>query len=56
MKILHILKREPDASTKKIIEMHASAYDVKIIEFYKGSVSYDKLVMDLLAYDKVFWW
>ena len=56
MKILHILKKEPDTSTKKIIELQASGNEAKTVELYKGGVSYDKLVADVFAYDKVFCW
>ncbi len=56
MNVLHILKQAPDASTKKIIEVHASSHQVKTIELYKGGVSYDELVADVFAYDKVFCW
>jgi hypothetical protein len=56
VKILHILKKAPDASTKKIIELHAAGNDVKTIELYKGGTSYDKLVADVFSYDKVFCW
>ena len=56
MKILHILKTTPDASTKKIIEVHASGYQVKSIDLYKGGISYDKLLEDIFSHDKVFCW
>ncbi len=56
MKILHILKSAPDASTKKIIEVHSKSHEVKIIDLAKGGVSYDKLVADVFAHDKVFCW
>jgi hypothetical protein len=56
VKILHILKKAPDASTKRIIEVHASSQQVKTIEIYKGGVSYDTLVAEVFAYDKVFCW
>ena len=56
MKILHIVKAAPDASAKKIMEVQASGNQVKIVELYKGGVSYDKLVADLFAHDKVFCW
>ncbi len=56
MKILHILKEAPDASTKKIIELHKTGQDVKVIELYKGGIAYDKLVADVFAYEKVFCW
>ncbi len=56
VKILHILKKGPDASTRKIIEAHAARHEVKTVELYKGGVSYDKLVADVFAHDKVFCW
>lgn len=56
VKILHILKKAPDASTKKIIEVQASGNQVKIVELYKGGVSYDTLIADVFAHDKVFCW
>ncbi len=56
MKILHILKKNPDASTKKIIEIQASGNEVKTVELYKGGVSYDKLVAEVFAHDKVICW
>jgi hypothetical protein len=56
MKILHILKKAPDASTKKIIELQASGNQVTMIELYKGGISYDKLVADVFTHDKVFCW
>ena len=56
VKILHIMKKEPDASTKKIIEVQAATNQVTRVELYKGGVSYDKLVADIFANDKVFTW
>ena len=56
MKILHILKKAPDASTKKIIEIHAAGNQVTMIELYKGGISYNQLVADVFAHDKVFCW
>jgi hypothetical protein len=56
VKILHILKTTPDASTKKIIEVHQAGNEVKIIDLSKGGVSYEKLVQDVFAFDKIFCW
>ncbi|MGE5172987.1 MAG: hypothetical protein ACM3MD_04070 [Betaproteobacteria bacterium] len=56
VKILHILKKAPDESTKKIIDLQASGNEVKTVELYKGGVSYDKLVADVFDCDKVFCW
>lgn len=56
MKILNIMKKTPDESTRKIIELQASGNEVKTVELYKGGVSYDKLIADVFAYDKIFCW
>ncbi len=56
MKILHILKKPIDDSTKKIIETQKAGNEVKIIEIYKGGIDYNKLVSDVFSYDRVFTW
>jgi hypothetical protein len=56
VKILHIVKKAPDASTKKIIEAQAATNQVTTIDLSKGGLSYDKLVADIFAHDKVFCW
>ncbi len=56
MKILHIIKEEADASTKKIIELMRTGNDVTIIELCQKPVSYDELVAKVFAADKVFCW
>lgn len=56
MKILHIVKRPLDASTKKIIDVQASGNENKIIDLSKGGVDYAKLVADVFSHDKVFTW
>ena len=56
MKILHIVKKTPDTSTKKIIDIHAATNQVTTVDLTKGCVSYDKLVADIFANDKVFCW
>ena len=56
MKILHILKSIPDASTKKIIDAQSAGTQVKIIDLGKGGIAYDRLVADIFAHDKVICW
>jgi hypothetical protein len=56
MKILHILKTAPDASTTKIIEVQASGNQSKVIDLTKGGIAYDALVTDVFSSDKVFCW
>jgi hypothetical protein len=56
VKILHILKSAPDASTKKIIEIQAVGNQSTIVDLTKGGTDYDKLIADIFAYDKVICW
>jgi hypothetical protein len=56
MNILHITKKEPDASTKRIIEIHKAGNAVTIIDLSTGPESYDKLVAAVFASDRVFCW
>jgi hypothetical protein len=56
MKILHIVKKKPDASTEKIIELHKDGNDVTIIDLTAGPLAYDKLVSEVFSSDKVFCW
>ncbi len=56
MKILYILKSQPDASTKKIIEVQSAGNQVKTIDLTGGGLSYEALVADVFSHDKVFCW
>lgn len=56
MKILHIMKRPPDESTKKIIDVQRAGNEATIIDLTKGGVNYGKLVADVFSHDKVFCW
>ncbi len=56
MKILQIIKKEPDASTKKIIEVLASGNQSQVVDLTRGTIAYDKLVADVFASDRVFCW
>jgi hypothetical protein len=56
MKILEILKSEPDETVSKMIEVHKAEGDVKVVKLYEGA-DYDGLVDDIFASDKVIsWW
>ena len=56
MKVLHILKTAPNASTQKIIEVQSAGNQVTIVDLTKGGVSFDKLVADVFSHDRVFCW
>ena len=56
MKILHILSDGPNKLADEIISVHAKEHEVKVVDFARGAVSYDALVDDIFAYDKVLSW
>lgn len=56
MKILHILKTAPDASTQKIIEAQTPGNQLKVIDLTRGAIAYDRLVEDVFASERVFCW
>ena len=56
MKILHILSDGPNKLADEIISVHSKEHEVKVVDFTKGAVSFDALVYDIFAYDKVLSW
>jgi len=56
VKILYILKSAPDASTKKIMDVQSAGNQVTTVDLARGGVSYDKLIADVFANDKVICW
>lgn len=55
MKVLYILKGEPDDTVKRLIEVQKRENEVKVLRLEKG-ISYDELVDDIFNYDKVISW
>lgn len=57
MKVLHVLKSEPDEIIKSMMETLSEGNEVQQFEMYKGDVDYDKLVELVFEHDKVIcWW
>lgn len=57
MKVLEILKSEPDTNVKKIIDIHSQENEVKIVKLYEGTPDYNALVNDIFSHDRVIaWW
>ena len=57
MKILHVLKSEPDEIIKTLMGSFAESSEVQEFEMYKGDVDYDKLIKLVFDSDKVIcWW
>ncbi len=57
MKILHVLKSEPDEMMKRLMQPSSEGNEVKEFEMYQGNVDYDELVKLVFENDKVIcWW
>jgi hypothetical protein len=57
MKVLHILRSEPDPLTRKLIDGMARAGQGHEVALYAGRVDYGRLVQDIFESDKVIsWW
>ena len=57
MKLLHVLKSEPDGDTKRLIEDLSAGQDSELFPLYQGEVDYDKLLDLIFERDRVIsWW
>ncbi len=57
MKVLHILRAEPDGLTRRLIDGMKNGAEAREVALYRGPVDYTRLVDDIFASDKVIcWW
>lgn len=57
MKILHILRSEPDEMVRKFIRETSKGLESLEVPFYKGEVDYDQVVKEIFSSDQVIsWW
>jgi hypothetical protein len=57
MKVLHILRSEPDAVTRRLIDGLSNGEKGNEVALHRGRVDYARLVDDIFAADKVIcWW
>ncbi len=56
MKILHILNDGPTDLSSKVIETESRDHEVKVVELSKKEVSYEALVDEIAAHDRVMSW
>ncbi|HEY6004634.1 MAG TPA: hypothetical protein VIV57_17300 [Anaeromyxobacter sp.] len=57
MKVLHVLRSEPDEITRGLIDGMSRGGGGKEVALYEGRVDYDRLVQDIFQSDKVIcWW
>lgn len=55
MKVLYILKQEPDETLKTVMEEHKKAGDVTVVDLRKDK-DYDRIVDLIAESDKVISW
>jgi hypothetical protein len=57
MKLLHILRSEPDDLVRLFIQGMSRGLSAKEVPLYRGLVDYDQLVRDIFQSDRVIcWW
>lgn len=57
MKILHILKTEPDNNTKVLMDSISQGEETTVFKLYDEDADYEKLIDLIFEYDKtVSWW
>jgi len=57
VKILHILRSEPDEMVRMFIREISQGEDSVEIPLYRGEVDYDRVVEDIFDSDRVIsWW
>ena len=57
MKVLHILRTEPDETVEKLCGLIARESETSVTALYQGKVDWVKLVDDIFSHDKVIcWW
>ncbi len=57
MKILHILRSDPDDMIRLFIKEISALEESKEVALYQGAVNYDQLVKEIFESDRVIsWW
>lgn len=57
MKVLHILRSEPDETVEKLIGTISSKNESSVVSLYDEKVDWGSLVDYIFTYDKVIcWW
>lgn len=57
MKVLQILRTEPDDTVQNLSELVSMENDASAVLLYQSEVDWPKLVDDIFAHDKVIcWW
>jgi len=57
VKILHILRSEPDALVRQLVQKLSAPAEARQVKLQAGPVDYDQLVREIFESDRVIcWW
>lgn len=57
MKILHIVRTEPDKTVEILMKTSTKDHESKVTALYESDIDWSRLVDDIFSYDKVIcWW
>lgn len=57
MRVLHILRNEPDETVEKLIDGLSEDWDATVMPLFSCAVDWRRLVDDIFAHDRVIsWW
>jgi hypothetical protein len=57
MKILHILKSEPDRNTKTLMDIVSEGEETTVFKLYEDGTDYEKLIDLIFEHEKtISWW
>ncbi len=57
MKVLHLLRSEPDITVERMIECFCTEEECAVEILYRGDVDWSRLIDDIFTYDRVIcWW
>ncbi len=57
MKLLHILKTEPDENTKTLVDIVSEGVETTEVNLHDKTADYDKLIDMIFEHDRVItWW
>ncbi|MBI3575557.1 MAG: hypothetical protein HY083_07900 [Gammaproteobacteria bacterium] len=56
MKVLHLLRDGAETTASRIIAVHAKEHQVTVIDLSAREISYEDLVDEIFAHDKVICW
>jgi hypothetical protein len=57
MKVLHILKTEPDKKTRSLMDILSQGEEATVFELYNEQTNYEKLIDLIFEHDRtVSWW